>query len=455
MSPPLTFSGVLRDVAARGASAARDAVVAARDSFAASFAKRTPQAEGKLAIPPPWQERDPAILGNRLTPVVMAGIIRRRNEGHFQPWIDQGAEFLGKNPHLVTQLGIRRMSVAETRFEIRPGKGSNQQRARMAAKDFQELIERWKHRQQWEPILGQIVAAEWWGRSLHELLWSSEEAGFTVPEHAVWVHTRRLSLAAPIGDPDAWVMRLHDPDDSTSPFYGAYGVPLTKYHPDKFILHETQPLGVHRTGEGLFAAAVWFLLMYEWDWRDLMALVELLGRPGHVGYYAASSARAAQLGSAAARVKFDGGRDATPEEVAALEAAVTRVSGSLRTVLPDTTRIEPLEYGQRNTPLQREVALHIEGLLSKLVNGSTGVTDIVAGARAAHEVAYAQSYTPWRYDVRRVCGWFNDLGRRMVAANPDRYRGCPPPEMFSPDIERPATTTPPENKGDGEDGSTP
>ena len=35
------------------------------------------------------------------------------------------------------------------------------------------------------------------------------------------------------------------------------------------MLHETAPLGVHRTGEGLFAGNVWFLLMYEWDLRDL------------------------------------------------------------------------------------------------------------------------------------------------------------------------------------------
>jgi len=182
--------------------------------------------------------------------------------------------------------------------------------------------------------------------------------------------------------------------------------------------------------------------MYEWSWRDLMQLVELLGRPGVIGYYAAGGAKAANTGAGAV-AKFDGGRNASPEEQSALVTAVRNVSGSLRAVLSDTTRVEPLKWDAASSPLQLEAIRHLEALLSKLVNGTTGVTDIVAGSRAAQQVAWMQSLTFWRYDVRRVCGWFGDLGRRMVAANPGRYGlGCPAPEVWSPDTESNDTTNP-------------
>lgn len=410
--------------------------------------KRSASAEKGLTIPAPWQERDPAILGNRLTPAVLASIIRQRNEGFFQPWIDLGAEFLsGKNPHLVTQLGIRRASVAETRIEIRAGEGSNQRGARRAAEDFKALLKRWKARQEYELVLGQVVAAEWWGRSLHEIDWTDQNAGFMAPERALWVHPRRLSYACPLGDPEPWTIRLHDPDDPTSPFYGLYGVPISNWHPDKFVLHETAPLNVHKTGEGLLAGVIWFLLMYEWDWRDLMALIELLGRPGTIGYYNAGGAKSATRD--AKQLRGDGVRDASPDEVNALVAAVRSAGGSLRAVLADTTRVEPLQHGQRATPLQLEAIKHIEQLISKIISGSTGVTDIVPGARASHEVAWMQSLTFWRYDVRRWCAWLMDIAARMVRANPGRYGvNCPPPEAWSPDLERPDPTTDAEKAND-------
>lgn len=435
----MSLFGQVMGVVALGAAVGEAAWNAARDvartRFEAAGGRGSLTADART-LPAPWQERDPAILGNRLTPTVLASIIRRRNEGHFQPWVDLGAEFLGgRNPHLLTQLGVRDASVCETRFRVRPGAGKNPPGARRAAADFEALLGRWKRRKTLRVTQTQVVRAEWWGRSLHELLWS-DESGVMAPERAAWVHPRRLSYACDRDDPEPWVIRLHDPDDPRSPFYGSglYGVPISRWHPDKFILQECTPLGLHATGEGLFAGVVWYLLMYEWSWRDLMQLVELLGRPGHVGYYAAGGAKASS--PVAGMAKFDGGRAATPEEIEQLHKTLLGVGGSLRAVLSDTTRVEPLKYDNRTTPLQLEVAKHIEGLLSKALTGTTGVTDIVAGARAAHDVAWRQSLTYWRYDCERWIGWLMDLAERMVRANPGRYGvGTPGPEVWSPDLE--------------------
>ena len=192
--------------------------------------------------------------------------------------------------------------------------------------------------------------------------------------------------------------------------------------------------GAAITDGGRFGREYVLIRELGWSWRDLMALIELLGRPGVIGYYNAGGAKAADRGSSA--LKLDGARNATADEITNLTGAVRAVSGSLRAVLSDTTRVEPLKYDTASTPLQLEAIKHIEALVSKVVNGTTGVTDIVAGSRAAQEVAWMQSLTFWRYDVRRVCGFMGDLARRMVAANPGRYGlGCPAPVVFSPDTE--------------------
>ncbi len=388
-----------------------------------------------IAQPAPPTERDPAVLGNRLTPALLAALIAQRNQGWMQPWIDLGGEFLQKNPHLVSQLAIRRESVVETRFEVRVGRGTSSLAASKAADACGAMLNAWQSRptHAWSDLVAHLTSALWWQRSVHEVMWARDGRELRL-DHLVAVHPRRLSLAAPPGEPDATALRLHDPDDPESPFSGPYGVPLSRFHADKFLVHTASPLGLQPTCDGLFAAAVWYLLMYEWSWRDLMALIELLGRPAHIGYYAAGGARAAHPTPGVA--KLDGVRMATDAEVDKLRRVVMGISGSLRDVLADTTRVEPLRYDHDVTPLQRETLEHLERLLSKLVNGADSISDLRPGARAAQEVMYAQSFTFWRSDVRRVCAAVSWLFARYVAANPRLFpEGTPAPELWSPELD--------------------
>ena len=432
------------DAAARAWSSAAPPVPTPGPAVTAAAAAPTAAGEramiAPIAQPAPYEERDPAILGNRLTPGVLSAIIAQRNLGYMQPWIDLGGEFLQKNPHLVSQLAIRRESVVETEFVVLPGKGSNGRGAAKAARACTELVERLQARTEasWGDLVAQLTAAVWWQRSGHEVMWARDGREIVV-DYLAAVHPRRLSYAAPYGDPEAHILRLHDPDDPQSPFSGAWGVPITHFHPDKFLVHTTSPLGLQPTCDGLFAGGVWYLLMYEWCLRDLLALIELLGRPGHIGYYASGGAKAAGAASAGQRVpQFDGERRlASSEEIAHLQRIVRGVSGSLREVLADTTRVEPLRYENRATPLQREAIEHLERLLSKLINGADSISDLKAGARAAQQVMYAQSFTFWRSDVRRVCSVVSSLFARYIRANPDFFGAhCPTPRLWSPDLER-------------------
>lgn len=50
-------------------------------------------------------------------------------------------------------------------------------------------------------------------------------------------------------------------------------------------------------------------------------------------------------------------------------------------------------------------------------------------------MAYAQSLTFWRADVRRVCAAVRSVFARYVRANPGRFpAGTPVPELWSPDL---------------------
>ena len=105
-------------------------------------------------------------------------------------------------------------------------------------------------------------------------------------------------------------------------------------------------------------------------------------------------------------------------------------------MLADTTRVEPLRFDQRATPLQLEALGHLERLLSKLINYGDSVSDLRPGARAALQVQYAQSFSAWRPDVRRVCGAVSWLFERYVRANPQLFpANTPAPVLWSPDLE--------------------
>ncbi len=383
-----------------------------------------------LAVPAPYMERLPVFLGNELTPERLTQLIFRRNEGTLQPWVDLSTEFLGTNPHLVSQMQLRRESVVETRFDVRPGRGTGARAARKAVSALQELLTTWQGRtgEGWEDWLAQITDGVYYGRSLHEVIWEKDGLE-VVPESLAWIHPRRLSYACVYNDPDPWTLRIHDPDDPLSPFGSIpYGIPVSDFHPDKFLVHEPSILGVQKTMEGLFVALVWYLLFYTWNFRDLMAAVELLGRPPVIARYTAGGEATAANGKPP--------RQATEAEIAAADKVVRSVTGALRACIPDTITLEALKFDQLTKPMQLEVAMKIEGLISKVFSGSADTSDLKSGARAAHEVAFMQGLTFWRGDIRRTCRLFTWLGGRYVRANPQRFgEGCPLPEVFSPDLE--------------------
>lgn len=375
-----------------------------------------------LATPGPWTDRESDVLGVNVTPEALGLILRRRNEGYLEAWADLADHARRTHPHLHTQLQNRELSVQETEFEVVAGEGTSKLRDAYARDACQELFTEWQERG-WGSWSADIVGAKFYPAGLQEVGWE-RFGGLVAPVSLTRVAERRLSYACDRFDPDPWALRIWDQQDPYSDFGGLYGVKVRDLHPDKFVVHEPRVVGGHRASEGLFAVVCWYWLFGVYSWKHLMALLETCGRPPVIGYYNAGGAKAD-----GALAKSNGDRMATAEDVAAAKRAIAAMSGALRAVLPDTVRLEALKFEIPPNPAQILTADKVDAYISKAINGTTGVTDLVAGARAAHETAAAQAMTPYRVDCRDVARVGTILFHRFVRANPDKFKSGAAPKL--------------------------
>ena len=402
------------------------AIDLAREAF--TYATRSSKVDARIATPNPWHERDAALIGNALTPQRLTQIILERNQGFLQSWVDLADEAREKYPHLHSQLALREQSVVETEFEVVPGKGSNTRGALRAKAAFEEVLQGWRSRQRYglqglSTWIAELTEAKYYGRSLHEILWT-RDGRLTYPEALEKIDPRRLSLACDREESDPWGLRIWDADVPQSPFGKFYGVALSDLRLDKFLLHQPRVRGSQPTREGLFSVIVWYWLFTMWSWRDVMALAEMLARPPIIGYYAAGGAKADGT-----ITKMNGDRAATKEDVAAARKAINAVSGALRAMIPDTIRLEALKYESPTTePMQLMISRIIDAYISKAIHGVDSVSDLKPGARAAVEVQERTALTPWRADCRDAGEALSLAAAHFIAANPDYFgEGCPSP----------------------------
>lgn len=407
-----------------------DAGVAAARVLLAAPAPPPPR-EGRIAIPGPYWDRDPAMLGNTLTPQRLTGILARRNEGYLQPWVDLADEVIEHDPHLFSQLSIRAQSVVETEFAVEPGVGSNGRAAKRAAAACEELVTHWRAREGegggFEDWLHEWVWGKFYGRACHELLWERDGAEMLV-EGLANIDARRLSLACAPNDPDPWALRIWDVDGiDDTPFSAMYGRKVADFG-DKFLAFEPRVRGSQKTREGLFSVVSWFELFRTVSWRELLAFEEMASRPPVIGYYNAGGAKAD-----GAVAKMNGERLASKEERDAARKVIHSPTGALRALLPDTIRVEALKYSLPTTdPVPILTSRECEALVSKAINGVANLSDLKAAARAAVEAQERTSFTFWRSDCRSVERLVTRLFARYVRANPGRFgEGCPVPRLVA------------------------
>lgn len=419
--------GLITDIIVAGVDLARHQLGLAAPAQAV-VAGRT----RKVAVPGPYWDRDPAMLGNTLTPQRLTRILGERNEGYLQGWADLADECIEHDPHLFSQLEIRAQSVVETEFGVQPGEGSNQKAAKRAAQFCTELVAHWQTREGegggLEDWLHEWVWGKFYGRSLHEQLWE-RDGGVVLVEGLAHIDQRRLSLACDADDPDPWALRIWDADGvDQTPFSGIYGRKASEFGPDKFLAFEPSIRGSQKTREGLFSVVVWYDLFRTCSWRELMALQEMVSRPPVIAYYAAGGAKAD-----GAVAQFNGQRQASKEERDAARKAIYAPTGALRALLPDTVRLDALRYSLPTTdPVPILTSRECEALISKAINGVANLSDLKAAARAAVESQERTSFTFWRADCRSIERLVGRIFGRIIRANPQRFgEGCPVPRYVA------------------------
>jgi len=394
----------------------------------------------RVETPAPWSDRDVIVLGSRVTPEAITSIINRRNAGEMRDWADLADAARRNFPVLHAELATREQSVQETEFEVLPGVGSNQRAARRAADACRELITHWQHRDDsgdehgaWDRWVAEWTASAYYPVGGHEVIWK-RDAGVVYPDAVARIAERRFSYAADRFDPRPWVPRLLDDTQPDSRFFRPpYGVAIDTLHRDKVLLHRRRVVGGHPASEGIFAVMVWFWLFQTSSWRDLMRLQEMLGVPPVIGYYSAGGAKAD-----GAVAKLNGERKTTLEELTLARTTLAMMTGALRALLPDTIHLEPLKFDMPKSPIQLMTTERIDKLTARVVNGTDGVSSIVAGSRASQEVAAGQAMTPYRADARYGARQASILFARYVRANPDAFgASCPLPMCV-------ARTDPPE-----------
>lgn len=383
-----------------------------------------------ITAPAPWSDRDVTVLGSTATPAAITAAVVERNRGYLRDWADLADGARRSFPVLHAELATREQSVQETDFDVIPGEGTNQRAARRAADACKALLKHWQAREDqgdeygaWDRWVAECVAAAYYPLAAHEVIWMRDGA-LVVPDACARIAERRLSLAADAYDPEPWKPRILDDAQANSPFFQPpYGVRVDAIHRDKILLHRRRVVGGHQASEGLFAVLVWFWFFHTASWRDLMRLQEMLGVPPVVGYYAAGGAKAD-----GAVAKQNGDRKATKEELDLARSTLQMMTGALRALLPDTIKLDTLKYELPANPVQLATSARIEKMVARVVNGTDGVSSIVAGSRAAQQVAAEQAMTPYRADCRYVARVATMLFARMIRANPDTFgASCPVP----------------------------
>ena len=181
------------------------------------------------------------------------------------------------------------------------------------------------------------------------------------------------------------------------------GEPLAPY---KWAVHAPRLLTgpVRRAGLSRTAAAIWMLKSFTI--RDLMVFSEQYGMPIRVGKY---------------------GTNPTPEDRAALDAAITNIGTDAGASIPDSMKIEFVERkgGGSGEDLYLGTAAYWNGELSKLVLGQTMTTEDGSslGQAAVHE---RKEMAIIKADARAVCATIvRDVITPFVRLN------------FGPDVEIP------------------
>jgi phage gp29-like protein len=314
---------------------------------------------------PSYLDKIQVRVGSSLTPQYISGVLRRADDGQMDTLADMLDEVRETDPHLHAVLFKREAQVAGAPWEIRPARRARAGKRRDKIVDFcTDVLENL-------PGFGQTCAhlqsAVYHGRAGAENIWRRDGARMII-ERIDPVHPRRLSYAAL-----NWKLHLWDASGGTR-FSNFPGVPIDEFPKGKFVVHTPRIRGGYPTREGLGRVLVWYSVFKRWTQRDWMALAEMAGRPGRVGYYGTGSVDPAKGGMP----------EASPQDQQLLEDALVMWSSSVAVKLPDTVRLDFQSAVSGLHDMHKVLAEHCNSEISKGALGETLTTE--AGSKGARSL---------------------------------------------------------------------
>lgn len=340
--------------AKRAAARTRGPKAARRESrrtpSSSTKAKRKPdpaQAVGELPLFFQFQR-----IGGNLTPGVVSTILAEADIGSPQRLVDLYHELRQKPGPLHQAMQTRELALAgldwacEAPDEL-PGGKRKRNKAAKIAEDCAKMVRKLENLPElWAHLVGEGTA---FGHAHSQIMWERDGTRL-YPARFKNVASRRF------------IFRIEDgallfSDAGFGAGAANDGLDLCEEYPAKFIQYRPRVNGDVPVREGLARLLVWAGLFGNWTLKDWLLLGEIAWKPWVQAIYQ---------------------KGAGPEDIAALEVALQRMSSTGRSMLPETTKLVvewPKSSGTASTSAHRELWETLVAEVTKAILGQTLTSD--------------------------------------------------------------------------------
>jgi phage gp29-like protein len=318
-------------------------------------------------------------IGGGITPSRVSAIIREADTGESRRLIDLANECRQRDAHLQAVLATSEESIASLPWQVVPTDAKPRAKDKRAAEWVTEVL---RGLPGFQRLIADLAGAVYYSFACDEIAWKNE-GGRLIPDRFVHVAPRRFRFRTSDGR-----LVLHDDGEAE--------VVLEEQYPNKFIFSRPRVTGDVPTREGLMRVLVWMSVMRNWALADWLKTGELSWKPWRIGTY-----------------KKQG---TSPEDIAALESVMRRLTTDFSAVIPDTCSIAiewPGGTSTRNST-HAEICAALAGEQSKATLGQTETTE----SSASSGYAQAKVHREVKKDLRdaRARHVATDLTRDLIGA---------------------------------------
>lgn len=283
-----------------------------------------------------------------LTPEKLATIFKEADAGDVYRQAELFEEMEEKDTHLFSQLQTRKNAVLGLEYEILAASESSEDKK---IRDFTaEVISGLAG---FSVVLLDLLDAIGKGFSMVEIMWDVEGKS-VIPQALQWIHHKRANFYE-FGKTD-WEKYVEVPRILTE----AEPIKGEEMPPFKLIYHRYKARSGYDTRAGLLRTCAWMYLFKNYSIKDWVAFAEVFGMPLRLG-------------------KFDSG--ATPEDKAALVAAIQNLGSDAAGIISKSTEIEFIETAKAATKenVFKALAEFCDKQMSKAILGQTASSEGTPG----------------------------------------------------------------------------